>query len=410
MTKFKSDKRRKLSQEMAKLVNSKKFLQFSPLYNMKIRALSPRILPLHPPKSSISFRRVAGQDYLISLAERYITSKIRFLCLRFVFLSVSIFGVGQTLSPLLPGANQANASYSSNPPATMLIFLFFDLWCLVLSFIYFSKNFPAFINRIEADWHQIGLANTTIAKNYIEKRLKTLKTIIRIVFSAWLLESFISLLNTVSDRRGSLNHFIFLSSLAITLINSVAFISTVYQLGVACIFIGSSYHCLKVMLERDVSTSCVNLQMLRRYRSMHSQTTDLTLKMNDFWKIYLFFFYLFLLPMMVVILYNLFYVRFNLIGYVSLFLTFIMHVPTFVCLTLSVTRVNSLASSPYDEIYLVTLERTGDDFKIEAQFFLDRIARSDTGFTFWDMFIITPNIASTIMTAISTLLVAIPSF
>lgn len=186
------------------------------------------------------------------------------------------------------------------------------------------------------------------------------------MFSAWLLESFISLLNTVSDRHSSLNHFIFLISLAITVINSVAFISTVYQLGVACIFIGSSYLCLKVMLERDVSTACVNLQMLRRYRSMHSQTTDLTLKMNDFWKIYLFFFYLILLPMMVVILYNLFYVRFNLIGYVSLFLTFFMHVPSFVYLTRSVTQVNSLASSPYDEIYLVTLERTGDDFKIEV--------------------------------------------
>lgn len=155
MTKLKCDKQQKLDRKMAKLVNSKKFLQFSPLYNMKIRALSPRILPLHPPKSSISFRRVAGRDYLISLMEKYITSRSRFLCLRFIFLSVAIFEVGQTLSPLLPGAGQSNASYSSNPTATMSIFLFFDLWCLVLSFIYFNKNFPSFIDRIEADWHQI---------------------------------------------------------------------------------------------------------------------------------------------------------------------------------------------------------------------------------------------------------------
>ncbi|RWS10974.1 hypothetical protein B4U79_08216 [Dinothrombium tinctorium] len=75
-------------------------------------------------------------------------------------------------------------------------------------------------------------------------------------------------------------------------------------------------------------------------------------------------------------------------------------------ISLNAASVYSSTTAAYNDIYALSIGPISENLKTEIMLFLMRLGQNDIGFTAWDLLTITPNILTTLLTAILTYLLA----
>lgn len=162
-------------------------------------------------------------------------------------------------------------------------------------------------------------------------------------------------------------------------------------------------------LRKSIHEHNLDADFIKIQRHNHHLAIQLVYKSNKIWKIWIPIFCAVYSITCTIYFYSILFLRRAIyVNIYSVIHVMISFYTIFVIIT-ELTTVNRLASKPHHDLYRATFGNRSKRFKTEAQLFLHRINRRDIGFTFLDLFIISPEILWKFFTVITTSIMAIPS-
>lgn len=182
-----------------------------------------------------------------------------------------------------------------------------------------------------------------------------------------------------------------------------------YMLSMNCFMIRMLFIIVCWEIHHALEDEHLNVNFIQDQRHNHHLAIQLVKKSNKIWKFWIPIYSTFASLVCIVYMYSVFFL--NRPAYTNAFsmVNIVTNIHLMSIIITEVTSLNRSASKPYHDLYKTTFGNRSSRFKTEAQLFLHRINRRDIGFTFFDLFVITPEILWTFFTVISTSIVAIPS-
>ncbi|XP_074593287.1 uncharacterized protein LOC141849024 [Brevipalpus obovatus] len=187
--------------------------------------------------------------------------------------------------------------------------------------------------------------------------------------------------------------------------------SIMYMLFTCCTFIKAAFYGVadrvKELHGDEKKFSLINLEACR---FLHSIGIDMVRSCNGVWKYYIPIFTLYQAASIILLLYGTSYqLKFDFIRLTASF-CLLESILALSVVFFFVIEINLEANKAYHDIYKLSIGDRNDDMKYEVILFLDRLKYKDVGFSFMNTSVITPRIIWTLLTAISTCIIALPSF
>lgn len=321
----------------------------------------PQVYSADKKFSKISIANECSKDYFLIAVEKVFSFKYGLRVYNSLLLGSNVFS---TLSRLIKIFFRKTFAFPDDQSISMqIVFLFIDLWNLVLTTSSLKVDRLKLVNELEEIWDGLGIGHKSTVISSVRKDKHHLLLGIKLLAITLIISSFHDVL-IYSHLGVKLSFFAILLQLSF-LFNSLLYISTMFQLVMLCISIRSSFIFLQSRF-RSSKDKGMDVNALRNYRTIFAKTIDMIRKANACWRQIIFFYYVFIVIINVTTLYNLFYAKNSFWAYFNSLVLLCFGAVSLFIVTYSVSGLNHYAIKIYPDIYRLTLGNRSEEFLIEV--------------------------------------------
>ncbi|XP_015791348.1 uncharacterized protein LOC107368083 [Tetranychus urticae] len=297
-----------------------------------------------------------------------------------------------------------------------LIKLVNGLYSLVLVYLFLVR--PTHVNELITIWKSLSFGKYKQCYEYFNHNRKKFHIVIYIVYVIIGIHELIQLFYSKQSLFGYIFNFqtdpiktilAGMVSYGGIMFAEIILLSQDLVLVDTCFLVYSALRFIRTNLGQ-FNNNTINRSILRYYREKYTLTCDLIISANNYSKLYIFAIYSSYTIILITRVYFTYFIP-RTIKYVFIASFFhLNHLIDISVVTYLLTKTHSLAQRVQEDLYPLTFKTDKISSLYEVMLFMYRVGRQDVGFTFGNLFVMTPNFISSLVTISATLIIAIPSF
>lgn len=323
------------------------------------------IFSAHKKLVKISLIEQVSKDYFLILVNKISTYDYGLQLYQSVIILSNIFvTLSSVIAIIYPNKfiTWQNLSNDFMQTSHHIVYLFINLWNLILLLITFKVDESKIHHELNEMWDNFQIGHKPAVIDYVKKEKHFLLLGLKLMAICLIITSCCNIVNLskLSDIFAAILMQLFF------IINHFVYISMLFQLVMICICIRSSFNFLQSRISR-ANVKQMDINAVRNYRTIFARTIDMIRKANTFWRQFIFFYYIFFVLINVTILYNLFYISNSLVGHLSFFILLSFGAISLFIITYTVSGIHGYAIKIYPDIYRLTLGDKCEEFLIEVR-------------------------------------------